>query len=355
MNALFRGLFLARIAAAIADACAAAAVPHNGVRGQVREILIRELFRSLLPADVSVGHGHIVSAVEDKVSAEQDVVSYDRRLVPPVLYEGSLGMFPLECTLAAIEVTSQLTLGELRDADAKAAILFEFKYQSGVSAVRLPPGGVPVDRVFSAVFALDTDLSESGKTEMERYESLPSRHAEALRAICVVGRGYWFRSQDTGKATSRRFEFAEVAAFIAVRHADDVPNRVLYACTVVVDAKPLKELVESRAGTRRLRRTRKTHHRRLRRLAQSLADVPNIETRGMPRQQTLHRIQGSPAHRPLSLCPASGLGQGPSTSGPRPAQSCPTFTSTRPRRPTTSWRTRRPTAVRSRAAAERHN
>ena len=63
-----------------------------------------------------------------------------------------------------------------------------------------------------------------------------------------------------------------------VRHADDVPNRVLYACTVVVDAKPLKELVESRAGTRRLRRTRKTHHRRLRRLAQSLADVPNIET-----------------------------------------------------------------------------
>ena len=92
---------------------------------------------------------------------------YDRRLVPPVLYEGSLGMFPLECTLAAIEVKSQLTLGELRKTrSAKAASLFEFKYQSGVSAVRLPPGGVPVDRVFSAVFALDTDLSESGKTEM---------------------------------------------------------------------------------------------------------------------------------------------------------------------------------------------
>jgi len=218
MNGLFRGLFLARIAAAIAEARAAAAVPHNGVRGQVREILIRELFRPLLPADVAVGHGQIVSSVEDKVSSEQDIVIYDRRLVPPVLYEGSLGMFPLECTLAAIEVKSQLTLAQLRDADAKAASLFEFEYQSGVSADRLPPEGVPVDRVYSAVFALDTDLSESGKTEIERYESLPSRHAEALRAICVVGRGYWFRSQDMWKATSRRFEFAEVAAFIADTH-----------------------------------------------------------------------------------------------------------------------------------------
>lgn len=147
MNSLFRDVFLARIAAAIGEARAASAIPHQGVKGQVREILIRELFQPLLPADFGVGHGHIVSSVEGKVSRERDVVIYDRRLVPPVLYERSLGLFPVECTLAAIEVKSRLTREELRDADAKASELFDFKDQSGISADKLPTGGVNVERL----------------------------------------------------------------------------------------------------------------------------------------------------------------------------------------------------------------
>ncbi len=215
MNRVFRDLFLARIAAAIVEARAAASVPHSGVKGQVREILIRELFRPLLPADLGIGHGHIVSSVEGKVSSEQDVVIYNRRLVPPVLYERSLGMFPLECTLATIEVKSQLTRDELRDADAKAASLFDFKYQSGLPVTKLTAAGVMVERAVCAVFALDTDLVVGGMTEIERYQSLPGRHPEALRALCVVGRGYWFRHEDAWRTTSQCFDLAEVAAFIA--------------------------------------------------------------------------------------------------------------------------------------------
>ena len=58
-----------------------------------------------------------------------------------------------------------------------------------------------------------------------------------------------------------------------VEHSRDCPNRVLYAATLTVAAKPLKDLVEPRAMARRIRRTRKTHRRRLQRLAQSLSDV----------------------------------------------------------------------------------
>ena len=81
MNKLFRDLVVARIAAAVAEARAAAGVPHPGVKGQIREILIRELFRPLLPAAIGVGHGHIVSSVEGKISSEQDIVIYDQRLL----------------------------------------------------------------------------------------------------------------------------------------------------------------------------------------------------------------------------------------------------------------------------------
>lgn len=215
MNSLFRDVFLARIAAAICEARAASAIPHPGVKGQVREILIRELFQPLLPADVGVGHGHIVSSVEGKVSRARDVVIYDRRLVPSVLYERSLGLFPLECTLAAIEVKSRLTREELRDANAKAAELFDYKYQSGISADKLPAGGVTVERPIDAVFALETDLVEGGMTEIQRYQSMSERHPEALRKLCVVGRGYWYRSESGWRSTVQGVPFLEVAAFIA--------------------------------------------------------------------------------------------------------------------------------------------
>jgi CRISPR/Cas system Type II protein with McrA/HNH and RuvC-like nuclease domain len=59
-----------------------------------------------------------------------------------------------------------------------------------------------------------------------------------------------------------------------VEHAPDVPNRVLYAATIVVDREPLKAAVQPRAMSRRMRRTRQTHKRRLRGLAQALNAVP---------------------------------------------------------------------------------
>ncbi len=60
-----------------------------------------------------------------------------------------------------------------------------------------------------------------------------------------------------------------------VSHPEPRRNQVLYAATLVVDAKPLNALVENRAQVRRLRRTRKTHRMRLRRLAQALAGIAN--------------------------------------------------------------------------------
>src|SRR5262249_18165033 len=185
MNSTFRDLFLTRIEAAIREARAAAAVPHPGVKGQIREILIRELFRPLLRADMGVGHGQIVSAFDGKVSTEQDIVIYDKRLLPPILYEGATGIFPIECSLATVEVKSRLTREDLQETDRKAAMLHDFQYQPGVRSDAFDVTNLYVERVLSTVFALDTDLSASGMTELERYLSLKNRHPEAIRAICV--------------------------------------------------------------------------------------------------------------------------------------------------------------------------
>jgi len=67
-----------------------------------------------------------------------------------------------------------------------------------------------------------------------------------------------------------------------LRHTADVANRALYAGVIVVEAggskvKPLEKSIKPRARNRRIRRTGKTHRRRLARLRQALRGVKGGE------------------------------------------------------------------------------
>jgi hypothetical protein len=42
------------------------------------------------------------------------------------------------------------------------------------------------------VFALDTDLTQGGQTERERYEAMLGDEPPLIRGICVAGRGSWW-------------------------------------------------------------------------------------------------------------------------------------------------------------------
>lgn len=99
MNDTYRALFVSRIAAAIGAARATADLTHTGVKGTIREILIRDLFRPLLPSDVGIGTGQIATSA-GALSPQQDVVIYNRRVLPPVLFEETVGVFPVESVLA---------------------------------------------------------------------------------------------------------------------------------------------------------------------------------------------------------------------------------------------------------------
>jgi hypothetical protein len=194
MNAAYRSLFVSRVAAAIGAARAAAAVTQTGVKGTIREILVRDLFRPLLPSDLGIGTGQIAT-VNNELSPQQDVVIYDRRILPPVLFEETVGIFPVESVLAAIEVKTTLTAVELRAAHDNAKTLLGYSYLSGE---RNRESGQPVfhavEKVISAIFALNSDLTIGGKTELERYKELHAIGDPPVRAICVSGRGYWFYS-----------------------------------------------------------------------------------------------------------------------------------------------------------------
>lgn len=205
---------LARIGAAVGAAKAVSNIKHEGLKGQLREIVIRDLFRPLLPSDVGVGTGEIISA-DNRQSREQDVVIFDKRILPPMVLESVKGIFPIESVLYAIEVKSKMTANEIETSDKSATELIRFMYQSGDYDDSGKLSEHIVEKLASCVLAFDTDLTLEGKSEIERYDEIRGSECDpALRAICVVGRGYWYWSGNKWETWERTSEFEEVVGFI---------------------------------------------------------------------------------------------------------------------------------------------
>jgi len=207
----YREMIRARAEAAIVHARAVAGIQHKPTMGALREILVRELFRPLLPADIGVGTGEIISA-SGQTSTQQDIVLYDQRILPPVVAYGEIGLFPVESVLYTIEVKSTSSAGELRAADQKARDLECFAYTAGVH-VGDTPQNHEVEKVISVLFAFQSNL-RPGSKELARYENMLGNRPPAIRALCVVDAGYWFCRGDTWQGQLGG-GYREVVGFIA--------------------------------------------------------------------------------------------------------------------------------------------
>src|SRR5262245_11761145 len=122
MNKLYRDLILVHAEAAVSGARTAASINHPVLKGELCEIVMRDLLRPLLPADIALGTGVIVTA-NNIQSPQQDVLLIDRSIVPPVVFEGATGIFPIESVLLAIEIKKKLTARELRTSITNASKL----------------------------------------------------------------------------------------------------------------------------------------------------------------------------------------------------------------------------------------
>lgn len=180
MNKLYHDLLASFAHSAVAKAKAASELHHDGERGYLRERLMADLFRPLLPTTLAVGTGVVVNA-EDQQSTQCDIIVYDRSLVPAVIVAEGHGIFPVESVIYVIEVKSKLNATELKSAHDAATSLRE-QARKHSSNPRLP---------MSVVFAFGSDIASS---ESERYDKYRGpEQVPALRAICIAGKeyGYW--------------------------------------------------------------------------------------------------------------------------------------------------------------------
>jgi hypothetical protein len=218
MNRVYRDLIISRAAAAVGAATALTGVKHSGLKGALREILIRDLFRPLLPTDVGVGTGEIISSTGQR-SSQTDIVIFDRGILPPILFEQSHGVFPIESVLLTVEVKSVLKKVDLRPAEEAAQTLRTLIRAPGEfdSSGLIPKEDKSIQHE-STLFAFDTDLGASVSVA-EAYDSVrSSREFPGLTAICVVGRGFWLWDprEAKWKKSPQFYPLQEVVNFIAL-------------------------------------------------------------------------------------------------------------------------------------------
>jgi hypothetical protein len=177
-------------------------------------LLLDELFRPLFPPEIGLGTGEIISSTGE-VSSEQDVVIYSQSMMPPVVYRGATGLFPIESVIYSIEVKSRLTKAELRKAHKSANKVSSFTYLSGLHDENDQPIRVPVPRLISTLFAFDSDLKGD---EMQRYDSFRGPGRPEITAICVLGKGYWDWSDLHSKWIQWTAPYADSEAVFFVAH-----------------------------------------------------------------------------------------------------------------------------------------
>jgi len=175
-NEIFRNRLNNRIKKCISEAQDCVRLEHHGMAGNVRQILVEKLLVPLLPEGVHIGSGKVTDS-SGNLSSETDIIIYDRRIVPPILYDEKSGVFPIESIYYVIEVKTTLTKGE-----------FDKSIRNG-QKLRSLRGSQP----HSALFAFNSDLRRSKdskrfiQAQKDMFVPLP------INVFCVVGReyGYW--------------------------------------------------------------------------------------------------------------------------------------------------------------------
>ena len=176
-NEIFRDRLENNVKHALVEAQNCSKLNHPGMVGRVRQIVIDQLLRPLLPEGFYIGTGKVTDA-RGNLSSETDIIIYDRRSIPPILYDEKEGIFPVEAVHYSIEVKSKLTSAEFKDSVEK-----------GINLRALSGGNLP----HSALFAFASDLTASSDAERFIQAQKAMLVPLPINIFCVAGRqyGYW--------------------------------------------------------------------------------------------------------------------------------------------------------------------
>lgn len=160
---------------------------HNGVKGSLREEILTNCLKELLPQKYSVGSGIIVDADQTQ-SKQQDFFIYDAFDSPVFLKRSSYQVVPIESVYATVEIKSSLNKNELEKCVRNIQSVKKLKLTPAKTLQWTPPRE---NQVIGMVFAYTSDISlETVIKNLNKFNrEMKIPYEEQINMICVLDKG----------------------------------------------------------------------------------------------------------------------------------------------------------------------
>lgn len=184
---------------------------HKLTKGELRELFVSNILKSFLTSQFDIGSGIIVNHKGEQ-SKQIDIIIYDNRIIPPLIKQQHIGVFPAESVIATIEVKSNLTKEAIITSESSVRHLYEVVYN--------PSSNMYKDYNFTPLCALIGFFGNgvSDLTDEQKGKVWLKQNIDKIFSICLTGKYSWINIIDTGwhfhKSDNKYHE--ETKAFIAV-------------------------------------------------------------------------------------------------------------------------------------------
>ncbi len=151
-------------------------VQHQGVKGNLNEILLLELIQNVIPNKYKFANG-IIQDSKGFQSNESDIIIYNNDILPAILFGGDFGFVPSESVEYIFEVKSTLNSTEMKSTISKFSNLLKCSGYKGRNVL----------------FSFDSDLN--CKSELERYYENDRDNffrSPLIRILMIEGKGYYY-------------------------------------------------------------------------------------------------------------------------------------------------------------------
>lgn len=163
-------------------------IGHNGIKGSIREDLLKEYLRKLLPEKYTISSGIIIDNAQCQ-SKQQDFIIHDSFDCPSFFKTDSNSILPVESVYATIEVKSTLNYTTLEQSTKNIESVRKLKKLSNNNIIKKEYDDVyPLGFVFA--YTSNCSLEQLQKKLFEFNSNIDYQHRISM--ICVLDKGLIF-------------------------------------------------------------------------------------------------------------------------------------------------------------------
>ncbi len=178
-------------------------VSHRAEKGRIVEAVVKSALRTVLPNRFSIGTGFLITS-SGRASPQLDLVIYDHLYNSPIVLEGGVGLFPMECVFATIEVKSVLDTEEIESATKTIRLVRDLAKEKRYVMYATEDSGdgklVAVEKEMEItlsprtfVFAIRSDLSKA--TLIEKVKASTEKNGAHIHGLLVLKTGFFLQQK----------------------------------------------------------------------------------------------------------------------------------------------------------------